>query len=78
MLQREPGQMESLLLESLPNPLPDTLLACRKDTKMHSLDDICDVVELGQTVMSFGKFLSHKLLGSHLSLTNKTNEERVI
>lgn len=42
------------------------------------MDDINDVVELGQTVMSFGKFISSKTLGSHLTLTNKTDVERII
>lgn len=58
--------------------MPETLLACRQENKRSKLDDISDIVEVGQQVMSFGSFYSSKILGSHLTLTNKTDHEHTI
>jgi hypothetical protein len=61
-----------------PTALPAPLLACRKENKRNKLDDIGDVIEVSQQVMSFGKFYSSKTLGSHLMLTNKTTHEQTV
>jgi hypothetical protein len=68
------------MMASLMEPFvtPGTLLACKKETKTNKLDDIKDIIEVGQQLMSFGQFISNKTLGSHLSLTNKTDKEQTI
>lgn len=59
---------------------PANLLEYRKETKwslQSKQDDIKDILEIGQHLMSFGKFISSKVLGSHLTLTNKSDREQI-
>jgi len=54
------------------------LLECRKETKWQDkLDDIKDILEVNQQLMSFGTFISSKILGSHLTMTNKSDKEQI-
>ena len=61
-------------MESAMVPLSETLLACKKETRF-GIDDIGDILEVSQHLMSFGQFISSKILGSHLTLTNKSDKD---
>ena len=52
------------------------LLKERKASKYSKFDDIKDILNVEQ-MLSFGKFISSKILGSHLVLANKSSKEQI-
>lgn len=68
--------------EPVPEPMPapiaeskSNLLVERRSCQIEEIG-IEQIVEVDSPLMSFGKFISGKVLGSTLLLTNKTQEER--
>lgn len=53
-----------------------TLFKQRKENRHSKLDDIRDILSVDK-MMDFGKFISSKILGSHLTLTNKSSAEQI-
>ena len=54
-----------------------TLLESRKENKT-SLKELSQILELDSKVISFGKFTSGKVLGSTLTVTNKSDKMQQI
>lgn len=78
--QLESGPVEQQLVSSFaslesPQPRPN-LFKHRKESRNSKLDDIKDLLSV-EKMMSFGKFISSKILGSHLVLTNKSSQEQI-
>lgn len=72
-----PAEREVSSFAQLEEPQPrPTLFKQRKESKHSKLDDIRDLLSVEQ-MMSFGKFISSKILGSHLTLTNKSAVEQI-
>ena len=54
-----------------------SILALPSGIRAIALDDIKDILEVNQQLMSFGTFISSKILGSHLTMTNKSDKEQI-
>ena len=60
----------------MPSSNLSNLLTDRKNCREEELISLDQIVEIDSQIMSYGKFISGKILGSTLMLTNKTSAEQ--